>query len=136
MASCPNTWSESSGQRPLKKDANRFDMTDMLGGRNAKLQRAAERSLPPVCWRYLVRVRSSVKKTRYFFGVARPASLVEQLPFMEIRISFGVRQYKSSLTVLRVPFPRRPSGVWSATRRMAYSGPLAQGTAEATDIRR
>ena len=47
---------------------------------NAKLQRAAERSLTPGCWSDLVRVGSTVEKTQSFSGVALPASLVEKLP--------------------------------------------------------
>src|ERR1035437_6017958 len=64
----------------LKQDANRFDMTGMPRRRNAKLQRATQRSLTPIRWSELVRVRSSLKQACHFFGVTNPASVVEKLP--------------------------------------------------------
>ena len=64
----------------LKQDTNRFDMTGMPRGRNAKLQRATQRSLTPIRRGDLVRVCSSLEQACHFCDVADPASVVEKPP--------------------------------------------------------
>ena len=43
-----------------------FDMALVLGRRNAELERATQRGLPPVCRCDSIRVGSNFQKTRYF----------------------------------------------------------------------
>src|SRR5450631_3706629 len=57
----------------LKKETNRFNVTGVSRGCDAKLQRAAQGSLTPVRRGNLVRVSPDLQKPGYFSIVTRPA---------------------------------------------------------------